>query len=93
MSHGGEAKAPRRAADCTEQCSSLVHAGRDRLMRTVMLRRGQRDFERLAMRSAFVVGIVSDEEENKIEIMLDPVRAPCALTHTLKILFMLHTVA
>lgn len=45
------------------------------------------------MRSAFVVGIVSDEEENKIEILLDPVRAPCSLTHTLKILFILHTEA
>lgn len=54
-------------------------------MRTLMLKR----FERLVRRSAFVVGIVLDEEENKMEIMLDPVRASRALTHTLKILFIL----
>lgn len=54
-------------------------------MRTLMLKR----FEGHVRRSAFVVGIVLDEEENKMEIMLDPVRAPHALTHTLKILFIL----
>lgn len=54
-------------------------------MRTLMLKR----FEGLVRRSAFVVGVVLDEEETKMEIMLDPVRASRALTHTLKILFML----
>lgn len=54
-------------------------------MRTLMLKR----FEGLVRRSAFVVGVVLDEEETKMEIMVDPVRASCALTHTLKILFML----
>lgn len=46
-------------------------------------------FEGLVRRSAFVVGIVLDEKENKMEIMLDPVRASRALTHVLKILFIL----
>lgn len=36
-----------------------------------------------------MVGIVLDEEENKMEIMLDPVRPSRVLTHTLKILFIL----
>lgn len=54
-------------------------------MRTLMLKR----FEGLVRSSAFVVGVVLDEEETKMEIMLDPVRASRALTHTLKILFML----
>lgn len=46
-------------------------------------------FQGLATRSAFVVGIVLDEKENKMELVLDPVRAPRALTHVLKILFIL----
>lgn len=47
-------------------------------MRTLMLKR----FEALVRRSAFVVGIVLDEEENKTEIMLDPVRASRSHPHT-----------
>lgn len=54
-------------------------------MRILMLKR----FEGLVRRSASVVAIVSDGEENKMEIMLDPVRASCVLTHTLRILFIL----
>lgn len=46
-------------------------------------------FEGLVTRSAFVVGIVLEEKENKMEIMLDPVRASRALTHVLQILFIL----
>lgn len=46
-------------------------------------------FEGLVTRSASVVGIVLDEKENKMEIVLDRVRASRALTHVLKILFIL----
>lgn len=60
--------------------TALLPAGRYHLMIV-------KGLEGHARRSAFVLGIVSDEEENKMEIVLDPVRASRALTHTLKILF------
>lgn len=50
-------------------------------MRTLMLKRFEGLVSSCAL--AFVVGVVLDEEETKMEIMLDPVRALHALTHTL----------